>query len=70
MSGISPLFTKLICLHFRGGVTAGGGDRMTGDSIALLSAALAGLMQVSDVRHGVHDARLVLTQRCCTEQSG
>lgn len=34
---------------FRGGVTAGGGDRMTGDSIALLSAALSGLMQVSGV---------------------
>ena len=49
MSAISLLFTKLICLHLRGGVTAGGGDRMTGDSIALLSAALAGLMQVSDV---------------------
>ena len=49
---------------FRGGVTAGGGDRMTGDSIALLSAALSGLMQVSvsPVVDGI--------KRACTEQSG
>ena len=31
----------------QGGVSAGGRDRMTGDSIALLSAALSGVMQVS-----------------------
>ena len=30
----------------RGGVTAGGLDRMTGDAVALLSAALAGASQV------------------------
>ena len=30
----------------RGGVTAGGVDRMTGDTLALLSAALAGTSQV------------------------
>ena len=49
---------------FRGGVTAGGGDRMTGDSIALLSAALSGLMQVSvsPVVDGI--------KRAGTEQSG
>ena len=31
----------------RGGVTAGGDDRLTGDSLALLSGALSGLMQVA-----------------------
>ena len=31
----------------QGGVSAGGRDRMTGDSISLLSAALSGVMQVS-----------------------
>ena len=31
----------------KGGVTAGGADRMTGDGLALLSAALAGSAQVS-----------------------
>ena len=31
----------------KGGVTAGGADRMTGDGFALLSAALAGAAQVS-----------------------
>ena len=30
----------------QGGVTAGGVDRMTGDTLALLSAALAGTTQV------------------------
>ena len=31
----------------KGGVTAGGADRMTGDGFSLLSAALAGSAQVS-----------------------
>ena len=44
---LSTLDNLLILSPFiRGGVTAGGGDRMTGDSIALLSAALSGVMQV------------------------
>ena len=44
---LSTLDKLLILSPFiRGGVTAGGGDRMTGDSIALLSAALSGVMQV------------------------
>lgn len=32
----------------RGGVSAGGQDRITGDSMALLSGALTGVMQVFD----------------------
>ena len=45
---LSTLDNLLLILFpfIRGGVTAGGGDRMTGDSIALLSAALSGVMQV------------------------
>ena len=48
---LSTLDNLLLILFpfIRGGVTAGGGDRMTGDSIALLSAALSGVMQVGSV---------------------
>ena len=46
-----PEYANLSLLISRGGVTAGGEDRMTGDSIALLSAALTGIMQVqSDIK--------------------
>ena len=31
----------------KGGVSAGGDDRLTGDSLALMSAALCGIMQVN-----------------------
>ena len=44
-------YANFSLLLSRGGVTAGGEDRMTGDSIALLSAALTGIMQVqSDIK--------------------